>query len=335
MDNIRRIQDFKHLKILADARRLAILRLLMVEPATLSQLGQILNEHPAKVRHHLKLLETAGLIELVGTRVVRGFVEKYYRARGRAFLLQELILPADANQNTLVIVGSHDLVLEALAKKMSERHAANPSIPNLLLLPTGSLEGLFFLRQGAGHLAGSHLLDAETGEYNLPFVQHIFPDREITLITLVHREQGLLLEAGNPHEIYNLEDLAQKNLLLVNRNPGSGTRLWLDRELAHLNISHSSIRGYGREMRTHTAVAETISQSRANAGIGLQAAALQHGLDFIPLFQERFDLVIPKILLQKPTMQPLLDFLQSAEFRRLVAGLSGYSTTDSGNQFSP
>ena len=335
MDNIRRVQDFKILKTLADARRLAILRLLMAEPATLSQLGLVLGEHPAKIRHHLKQLETAGLIEMVGTREVRGFVEKYYRARARAFLLQELILPADAEQNTVVIVGSHDLALEALAHHLNEQHAANASAPNLLVLPTGSLEGLISLRQGAGHLAGSHLLDADTGEYNLPFVRHIFPDRPTTLITLVNREQGLILEAGNPHEIHDLEDLVNKNVLLVNRNRGSGTRLWLDRQIAQLKISPSSIRGYGRELRTHTAVAEVISQGRANAGIGLQAAAIQHGLDFIPLFQERFDLVIPQDMLKKPSLQPLLDFLQSARFRRLADSLSGYSTANSGNQLFP
>ena len=335
MDNIRRIQDFEHLKTLADARRLAILRLLMAEPATLSQLGVVLGEHPAKIRHHLKQLEAAGLIEMVGTREVRGFVEKYYRARARAFLLQELILPADAEQNTVVIVGSHDLALEALAQHLNEQHAAKASLPNLLLLPTGSLEGLISLRQGAGHLAGCHLLDADSGEYNLPFVRHIFPDRETTLITLVHREQGLILEAGNPHEIHSLEDIVQKNMLLVNRNRGSGTRLWLDRQIAGLGIHPAAVRGYGRELRTHTAVAEAISQGRANAGIGLQAAALQHGLDFIPLFQERFDLVIPQDVLKKPALQPLLDFVQSASFRLMAAGLSGYSTADSGSQIFP
>jgi putative molybdopterin biosynthesis protein len=335
MDNIRRVQDFENIKILADPRRLAILRLLMAEAATLSQLGQVLGEHPAKIRHHLKQLETAGLIELVETREVRGFVEKYYRARARAFVLQELILPADAEQNTIVIVGSHDLALEALARYLNEQHDANDSAPKLLVLPTGSLEGLISLRQGAGHLAGSHLLDADTGEYNLPFVRHIFPDRQTTLITLVNREQGLILEAGNPHEIRGLEDLVNKNLLLVNRNRGSGTRLWLDRQIAQLKIAPSSIRGYGRELRTHTAVADAISQGRANAGIGLQAAAIQHDLDFIPLFQERFDLVIPQDMLQKPAMQPLLDFVQSAKFRHLAASLSGYSTANSGSQLFP
>ena len=102
-----------------------------------------------------------------------------------------------------------------------------------------------------------------------------------------------------------------------------------------MTIPPSSIRGYGRELRTHTAVAEVISQGRANAGIGLQAAAIQHGLDFIPLFQERFDLVIPQDMLKKPALQPLLDFLQSARFRRLADSLSGYSTANSGNQLFP
>jgi putative molybdopterin biosynthesis protein len=333
MDNIRRVHDFELLKLLADSHRLEILRLLMSEPATLSQLGQVLGEHPAKVRHHLKQLENAGLIEMVSTRVVRGFIEKYYRARSRAFLLQELILPAGAEKNTVVILGSHDLALEALAEHLNQRHLSDA--PNLLVLPTGSLEGLISLRQGAGHLAGCHLLDADSGEYNLPYVRHILPDRETTLITLANREQGLILAPGNPHNIQNIADLARQDIQIINRNRGSGTRLWLDRQIAQLGISPSSIRGYTRELRTHTSVAEAISQGRADVGVGLQAAALQHDLDFIPLFQERFDLVIPQEFVHNHILQPLLDSLQSAEFRRLASRLSGYSTAQTGNQLSP
>ena len=153
MNQLRRIQDFEHLKILADARRLAILRLLMAKQATLSQLGQALGEHPARVRHHLKQLEKAGLVELVDTRVVRGFVEKYYRARARAFLLQELILPDDPKRETITVLGSHDLALEALAERLREQ-----SSMDLLVLPVGSLDGLIALRQGSAQLAGDQRL---------------------------------------------------------------------------------------------------------------------------------------------------------------------------------
>lgn len=332
MEYLRTIQDFEHLKILADPRRLAILRLLMVEPATLSQLGQSLGEHPARVRHHLKLLERAGLVELVDQRVVRGFIEKYYRARARAFALQQIVLPASAENGALVILGSHDLALEALASQMRQ---ASPASPGVFTLPVGSLEGLVALRQGLAQIAGCHLLDAESGEYNLPYVRHLFPDREITLITLVHREQGLLVAPGNPRQIHSFADLARPGVRIINRNRGSGTRLWLDQQLVRLALPAQALRGYEREVRTHLAVAEAIHGGRADAGLGVEAAARKYALDFIPLFQERFDLVMPSEQISDPRLRPLLDILTSLSFRRQVEALGGYQTEHTGDQILP
>jgi putative molybdopterin biosynthesis protein len=332
MEYLRTIQDFEHLKILADPRRLAILRLLMVDAATLSQLGQVLGEHPARVRHHLKLLEGAGLVELVDQRVVRGFVEKYYRARARAFALQQIVLPASAEGGALVILGSHDLALEELASEMRQ---ARPGAPDIFTLPVGSLEGLIALRQGLAQMTGCHLLDAESGEYNLPYVRHLFPDREITLITLVHREQGLLVAPGNPCQIRQLEDLTRPGVRIINRNRGSGTRLWLDHELHRLSIPTQALPGYEREARTHTAVAEAISGGRAEAGLGVEAAARKYDLDFIPLFQERFDLVMPREQVSDQHLRPLFDVLSSLRFRRAVEALGGYQTEHTGDQILP
>lgn len=332
MEYLRTIQDFEHLKILADPRRLAILRLLMVEPATLSQLGQSLGEHPARVRHHLKLLERAGLVELVDQRVVRGFVEKYYRARARAFALQQIVLPASAENGALVILGSHDLALEALASQMRQ---ASPTLPSVFTLPVGSLEGLVALRQGLAQIAGCHLLDIESGEYNLPFVRHLFPDREITLVTLAHREQGLMVAPGNPRHIHGLEDLTHPGVRIINRNRGSGTRLWLDQQLARLSLPAQALRGYEREVRTHSAVAEAIHSGRADAGLGIEAAARNCGLDFIPLFQERFDLVIPSEQVGDQRLRPLFDILSSLDFRRMVEAMGGYQTGHTGDQIFP
>lgn len=332
MDYLRTIQDFEHLKILADPRRLAILRLLMVESATLSQLGQILGEHPARVRHHLKLLERAGLVQLVDQRVVRGFVEKYYRARARAFALQQIVLPASAESGALVVLGSHDLALDALA---SQVHQAHPGMHGIFTLPVGSLEGLVALRQGLAQIAGCHLLDIESGEYNLPYVRHLFPDREITLVTLVHREQGLLVAPGNPHQIHRLEDLTRPDVRIINRNRGSGTRLWLDHQLTLLSLPVQALRGYEREVRTHIAVAEAINTGRAEVGLGAKAAARKYGLDFIPLFQERFDLVMPSEQITDQRLRPLFDILTSLHFRRLVEELGGYQTDHTGDQINP
>lgn len=331
MEPLRRVRDFEQMKILADSRRLEILRLLMGRAMTLSQLGLVFNEHPARVRHHVKQLESAGLIEMVGTNVVRGFVEKYYRAKASAFLLQEIILPAEAN-HSLIILGSHDLALEAAAEHLRQRAHAPLE---LLVLPVGSLEGLIALRQGAAQIAGCHLLDAASGEYNLPYVRHIFPDREMNLVTFAHRAQGLLVAPGNPKHIKELADLARPDVVMVNRNRGSGTRLWLENQLARLSLPGEALNGYRREVRTHTAVAEAVAQRKADVGLGLQAAARQQGLDFVPLFEERFDLALPHELLGNKLLQPLLDYLTSAPFRQLVAGLEGYSPAHSGDQLSP
>lgn len=332
MEPIQRIQDFEHLKILADSRRLTILRLLMAGPATLSQLGLVLDEHPARVRHHLKQLESAGLVELVDTRVVRGFVEKYYRAKAHAFLLHEVILPHSPNRDIITALGSHDMAFERLVQHLHQRKRG---AVELLVLPVGSLEGLIALRQGIAQLAGCHLLDAESGEYNLPYIQHLFPDREMTLITLAHREQGLIVQPGNPHQIRNLEDLTRADLVMVNRNRGSGTRLWLDHQLERLSISPQSLQGYEYEVSMHTAVAAAVQQDTADVGLGLLAAARQFELDFIPLFRERFDLVVPKERVDDRSLMRVFNYLVSGEFRRTLDELGGYETSHTGEQINP
>jgi putative molybdopterin biosynthesis protein len=259
-------------------------------------------------------------------------VEKYYRARARAFVFQEIILPVSTARETIAVLGSHDLALEVLARQLGQKKSF---LIDLLVLPVGSLEGLIALRQGASQLAGCHLLDADSGEYNLPYVRHIFPDREISLITLAYREQGLMVSPGNPQQIHGLQDLVREDVTMVNRNRGSGTRLWLDHQLAQVSLSPQALHGYNREVRTHTAVAEAVRQGKADAGLGLMASACQHGLDFIPLFQERFDLAIPQEQVENQRLRPLLDYLQSAEFRHLVQGLEGYDTAHTGDQLQP
>jgi len=333
MDNIGYVKTFEQLKILSDPRRLSILRLLMASSATLSQLGQVLGEHPARVRHHLKQLERAGLIELIETRMVRGFVEKYYRATARAFIFNEIILPQNPvpGKESIVLLGSHDIALGLLTERLQNYKGS----AEILALAVGSLDGLVALRQGTGQIAGCHLLDIESGEYNLPYVRHFFPDRPVVLVTLAHREQGLLVLPGNPHRIRGLEDLARPDVILINRNPGSGTRLWLDRQLTRSGLSYQQVRGYVQETRTHTGVAQAILQGKADVGLGIQAAASQFGLDFIPLFQERYDLVIPREQVESQRLQPLLNHLQSGEFRRAMDGLGGYDTAHTGDRLMP
>jgi putative molybdopterin biosynthesis protein len=333
MDSIGYVKTYEQLKTLSDPRRLSILRLLMASPATLSQLGEILGEHPARVRHHLKQLERLGLIELTETRLVRGFVEKYYRATARAFIFNEIILPHTSapDKDPVVLLGSHDIALGLLKESLQHYKGA----VEILALAVGSLEGLVALRQGTAQIAGCHLLDTTSGEYNLPYVRHFFPDRPVVLVTLAHREQGLLVLAGNPHHIRGVEDLTREDLTLINRNPGSGTRLWLDKQLDRSGISYQQVRGYIQETRTHTGVAQAIAQGWADVGLGIQAAARAFGLDFIPLFQERYDLVIPREQVESQRLQPLLNQMQSAEFRRVMDGLGGYDTAHTGEKLIP
>jgi putative molybdopterin biosynthesis protein len=321
MDRVETLHTFEQIKQLADPRRMAILRLLMASPATLSQLGKELGKHPAWIQHHVKALLAAGLVEIAEVRVTAGVTEKFYRAKAGAFLLQELILP-QSDKPTIIFSGSHDLALESLSERLASRL-------QLLTLPVGSLDGLINLRQGLCHLAGAHLLD-ESGDYNTPYVHRLFPDRAVEMITLAYRTQGLLLAQGNPKGIHSLADLAREDVTLINRNPGSGTRLWLDREIQRLGLTPNLIRGYSDSVHTHSESALAVQSGQVDVALGIQAAAHQHGLDFIPLFEERYDLVIPEE--QVRLVRPLLDTLQTAAFRKQLSSLTGYNTAHSGEQ---
>jgi putative molybdopterin biosynthesis protein len=321
MDKVETLHTFEQIKQLADPRRMAILRLLMGSPATLTQLGTALGKHPAWIQHHVKALLSAGLVELAEVRVTAGVTEKFYRARAGAFLVQELILP-QSDKPTIIFSGSHDLALESLSGRLASRL-------HLVTLPVGSLDGLINLRQGLCHLAGAHLLD-ETGNYNTSYVRHLFPDRAVEMITLAYRTQGLLLAQGNPKGIRSLSDLTREDVTFVNRNPGSGTRLWLDREIQRLGLTPDQIRGYAQSVYTHSESARAIQSGQADAALGIQAAAHKHDLDFIPLFEERYDLVIPDE--QMTLVHPLLDTLQTARFRKELNTLTGYNTAHSGEQ---
>jgi putative molybdopterin biosynthesis protein len=323
MQKVQPVRSFDKIKQLADPRRMDILRLLMASPATLTHLARTLKQSPAWVRHHILTLLSADLVEVAEIRKTGKVTEKYYRAKAGAFLLQEIVLPK-SRKPALIFSGSHDLAIEGIAEHLS-KHVT------LLSLPVGSLDGLVNLRQGLCQISGSHLLD-DSGEYNTPFVRHLFPDRDVELVTLAYRTQGLLLAPGNPKEIKKISDLARPNIKIVNRNAGSGTRLWLDRELKHLGIPIDKVRGYENVVKTHSEAASAIESGKADAGLGLQAAAHQHDLDFIPLFEERYDLVLPRE--QEETLNPILDYIQTADFRHALDSLTGYNTTHSGEQIS-
>jgi putative molybdopterin biosynthesis protein len=280
-----------------------------------------LKQSPAWIRHHILTLQSADLIEVSEVRKTGKVLEKFYRAKGGAFLLQEIVLPK-SKKPAIIFSGSHDLALEEIAEQLS-KHVT------MLSLPVGSLDGLVNLRQGLCQISGAHILDA-SGEYNTPTVRHLFPDRNVELVTLAHRTQGLILAAGNPKKIKKISDITRENINFINRNSGSGTRLWFDAELKKQKIDSASINGYNIAVKTHSAAAELISQNKGDVSIGLQAAAHQHGLDFIPLFEERYDLILPRE--NEKNLSPLLDYLQTSAFRTGLSTLTGYNASHSGEQ---
>jgi putative molybdopterin biosynthesis protein len=261
---------------------------------------------------------------------VRGFVEKYYQASSKAYFVNYAVLPQPGKQGTIYALGSHDLALELLADHLGQ----DSTLPNLVALPVGSLDGLIALRQGHCQLTGCHLFDPVGGEYNTSFVRHLFPGQSMHVVTLAHREQGLLVASGNPNQITGLEDLGRKDLTFINRKKGSGTRLWLDQQLLSLGVESVQIQGYDAEVSTHSQVAEAVLQDHADLGLGVLAAAKQYDLDFIPLFEERFDLVVPDESYHDPLLAPALETIHDLDFRQAVSALGGYDTAHTGEDLS-
>ena len=220
---------------------------------------------------------------------------------------------------TIVALGSHDLTLDLVAQFLAGRGR------RLASANVGSLGGLVALRRGEAHLAGSHLLDPQTGEFNLSYIRQYLPETPVVVVGWVGREQGLIVAPGNPRRLSGLQDIASSGLRFVNRQRGAGTRLLLDYHLARLAIDPAALPGYDREEYTHLAVAAAVASGRAECGLGIRAAAEALGLGFVPLFQERYDLVIPREHYEDPFLRPLLDLLGDPAFREAVAALPGYS----------
>ena len=229
---------------------------------------------------------------------------------------------------TIVATGSHDLVLDLAASWLRER---DPRV-TLASSNVGSLGGLTALRDGLCHVAGSHLLDPDTGEYTLPYLERLLPGRDVAVIRLVHRDQGLIVAPGNPHGMTGIEDVARLGLRYVNRQRGAGTRMLLDHELARRGIEPDAIDGYRREEHTHLAVAAAVAAGRADAGLGVLAAARAFGLDFVPVAKEPYDLVLLNDSIEDELLAPLWSLLESEDFRRAVSDLGGYDTAEMGRR---
>ena len=226
-------------------------------------------------------------------------------------------------EQTILAMGSHDMTLDLLAQFLAGKR-------RLVSANVGSQGGLVALKREEAHLAGSHLLDPETGEYNLSSIQRYLPGVPVVVITLVGREQGLMVLRGNPAGVREIADLAGKGVRFVNRQRGAGTRVLLDYHLAKLGIESGQVEGYDQEEYTHLAVAAAVASGRADCGLGIAAAAQALHLDFLPLFQERYDLVIPEAYYNNPLLTPLLEMLEDGAFREAVARLPGYEVSQMG-----
>jgi molybdate-binding protein/DNA-binding transcriptional regulator YhcF (GntR family) len=235
---------------------------------------------------------------------------------------------ANEKKSTLVIriVGSNDMALDLLVSRLKYN---NPDI-SVEITPAGSLGGLLAIQEGKADMAGIHLLDEETGEYNYPHIHHTLQGIEVAVVHLADRVQGFMVPRGNPRHIKGPEDLARPDITFVNRQKGSGTRVWLDYKLRELGILPHNIKGYNHELDTHIAVAMSIFRHEADVGLGIQAAANSCNLDFIPATKERFDLVIPVQNYSNQLFTPLLEIIQSDEFKEVVNGMGGYDTTQTG-----
>ncbi len=234
--------------------------------------------------------------------------------------------PVASLRRTVVAIGSHDLTLDLLADELGRRAPGW----RLSSANVGSLGGLMALGRGEAHLAGSHLLDEASGEYNVGYIRRLLPGVSVILLGFVQRQQGLIVPRGNPKGITDLADLTRPDVVFINRQRGAGTRVLLDYRLRQLRINPRQIQGYERQEFTHLAVAAAVASGAADCGLGILAAARALDLDFVPLDLERYDLVIPTQFYESEVLAPVLAIIRDPAFAARVRDLGGYETPQMG-----
>ena len=232
-----------------------------------------------------------------------------------------LLSPMEKLQNTLVVIGSHDPLLDELGDML---HLESPEL-YMSSSHVGSMGGIMAIRRGEAHAAGCHLLDTNDGTYNRSFMKKYFPKGDVKLVRCVGRQQGLMVAKGNPLNIRGFSDIAGENVRYVNRQKGSGTRILTDYLCKQEKLDASTIYGYDREELTHTSVAAQIVSGSADAGMGIYSAAKLYDLDFIPICIEEYDLIIPDHAWDTPMVQRLLATLKSDAFREKILAMGGYT----------
>jgi len=284
--------------------------------------------------------------ELVGTPLPRGagLITSLTRAQGMAripaesegkqageVLRTELLVPRNEMERVLVCVGSHDNTIDLLANELMGLE----SPLTLTSANVGSMGGLQAIRDGSAHMAGTHLFDPESGEYNFPFMDRIIGDVPVLVVNLAVRHQGLLVARGNPLGIRGIEDLTREDVRFINRQRGAGTRILLDDALARHGFSPQQISGYDQEEFTHMAVAVNVKSGVADCGMGIYAAAKALDLDFVPFARERYDLVIPRAFEEEDRIRTLLDLIRQPELQARIRDLGGYETAWTGRIVRP
>ncbi len=283
-------------------------------------------------RSRLSLVAEKAVLEALGLgftveEIETAFTLRLAEWRERAVNPAAKKTKAPPRQGTEIrFAGSHDLAVELLASHLDTTH---PEV-HLTTRFVGSLSGLVGLECREADIAGSHLIDDETGQFNIPFVKRIMPNETIVLINLMQRVQGLMVAQGNPRHIVGIEDLKRPDITFVNRQKGSGTRILLDSRLFKAAIAPAEIKGYEREENTHMAVATLVARGQADTGLGAQSAASVVGLDFIPLLKERYDLIALQEDFEQPPLQKIREVVQQESFKNMLQSIPGYDVSETG-----
>lgn len=325
---------------------------IFVEPLIAQWTGRHPLEHPVELAHLTRKLNSPGgdddyirvAVGKVGDKLLAaplargaGVISSLIRADGLV-VLPRGVQGAEAGdvvdvhlyrtkpelERTIFCIGSHDMTLDLLAMFLARRDRRFASAN------VGSQGGLVALKRGEAHLAGSHLLDPQTGAYNLPYLPVYLGGVQVKVYGFVGRQQGLIVKRGNPKRLKSLEDLRRPGVQFMNRQRGAGTRVLLDYELSKMGIPADSIQGYNQEEYTHLGVAAAVASGRADCGLGIPAAAQSLDLDFVPLFQETYQLIVPKVHAESDLLAPLFDVMNDAEFHKAVLTMPGYEVNEMG-----
>lgn len=233
----------------------------------------------------------------------------------------ELLKPLEEIKDSIVFIGSHDLTLDILSSQLKKVKRT----AKLMSSHVGSLAGIMAIKKGEAHVAGIHLLDPETKEYNRSYIKKFLANEDVVLYPFLKRKQGWLLPEGNPLQINTVKDISEKQVQFVNRQKGAGTRILFDLLLRETGINADEITGYDREMFSHLSVAAEVKGNRKACGLGIYPAARSMGLDFIPVADEHYDLLMTRAFFESDQGQSIIEIIQSQEFKESVEKIGGYS----------